>query len=221
MATAGAAFAHTHVKDERGIAPDHEFLIPGEGEMDYPGLSDGSCGMPATTGISWWRSASWCKAVPDSTAGRGDAKSMTCFRGHSQRGYRTESYMIDQDRRAISMSSHSVRSWRKSRRPDNRTRVTEAQSLVMVQAGSATTFALAFQRLGGKLGIHLSLRAGRGGRVDSRHAGSRRCRHVRGAGGAGSTDADLAGERRCDGKQDLRLLPFSRVQRAARHAAIG
>jgi protein FrlC len=28
--------AHTHVKDERGIAPDHEFLIPGEGEMDYP-----------------------------------------------------------------------------------------------------------------------------------------------------------------------------------------
>ncbi|MBW3633669.1 MAG: sugar phosphate isomerase/epimerase [Chloroflexi bacterium] len=27
--------AHTHVKDERGIAPDHEFLIPGEGEMDY------------------------------------------------------------------------------------------------------------------------------------------------------------------------------------------
>jgi inosose dehydratase len=28
--------AHTHVKDERGIAPDHEFLIPGEGTMDYP-----------------------------------------------------------------------------------------------------------------------------------------------------------------------------------------
>ena len=27
---------HTHVKDERGIAPDHQFLIPGEGEMDYP-----------------------------------------------------------------------------------------------------------------------------------------------------------------------------------------
>jgi sugar phosphate isomerase/epimerase len=27
---------HTHVKDERGIAPRHEFLIPGEGEMDYP-----------------------------------------------------------------------------------------------------------------------------------------------------------------------------------------
>jgi sugar phosphate isomerase/epimerase len=27
---------HTHVKDERGIAPHHEFLIPGEGEMDYP-----------------------------------------------------------------------------------------------------------------------------------------------------------------------------------------
>jgi sugar phosphate isomerase/epimerase len=26
---------HTHVKDERGIAPHHEFLIPGEGEMDY------------------------------------------------------------------------------------------------------------------------------------------------------------------------------------------
>ncbi|MCD6032753.1 MAG: Xylose isomerase domain protein barrel, partial [Thermomicrobiales bacterium] len=27
--------AHTHVKDERGLAPDHEFLIPGEGDMDY------------------------------------------------------------------------------------------------------------------------------------------------------------------------------------------
>ncbi len=27
---------HTHIKDERGIAPNHEFLIPGEGEMDYP-----------------------------------------------------------------------------------------------------------------------------------------------------------------------------------------
>lgn len=27
---------HTHVKDERGVAPDFEFLIPGEGEMDYP-----------------------------------------------------------------------------------------------------------------------------------------------------------------------------------------
>lgn len=27
---------HTHVKDERGIAPNHEFLIPGEGDMDYP-----------------------------------------------------------------------------------------------------------------------------------------------------------------------------------------
>jgi sugar phosphate isomerase/epimerase len=26
---------HTHVKDERGVAPDFEFLIPGEGEMDY------------------------------------------------------------------------------------------------------------------------------------------------------------------------------------------
>jgi sugar/nucleoside kinase (ribokinase family) len=37
--------------------------------------------------------------------------------------------------------------------PDNRTRVTEASSLVMVQAGSATTFALAFQKLGGRLGF--------------------------------------------------------------------
>lgn len=27
--------AHTHVKDERGRAPDHEYLIPGEGEFDY------------------------------------------------------------------------------------------------------------------------------------------------------------------------------------------
>lgn len=26
---------HTHVKDERGVAPAFEFLIPGEGEMDY------------------------------------------------------------------------------------------------------------------------------------------------------------------------------------------
>lgn len=37
--------------------------------------------------------------------------------------------------------------------PDNRTRVTESDSLVMVQAGSATTFALAFQKLGGTLGF--------------------------------------------------------------------
>ncbi len=27
--------AHTHVKDERGLEPDFEFLIPGEGDMDY------------------------------------------------------------------------------------------------------------------------------------------------------------------------------------------
>ena len=27
---------HTHIKDERGLFPDHEFLIPGEGDMDYP-----------------------------------------------------------------------------------------------------------------------------------------------------------------------------------------
>ena len=27
--------AHTHVKDQRGIAPDFEFLIPGEGTFDY------------------------------------------------------------------------------------------------------------------------------------------------------------------------------------------
>lgn len=27
---------HTHVKDERGVVPNFEFLIPGEGEMDYP-----------------------------------------------------------------------------------------------------------------------------------------------------------------------------------------
>ena len=29
--------AHTHVKDQRGTAPDHEFLIPGEGPFDYVG----------------------------------------------------------------------------------------------------------------------------------------------------------------------------------------
>lgn len=27
--------SRTHVKDERGIAPDHQFLIPGEGDFDY------------------------------------------------------------------------------------------------------------------------------------------------------------------------------------------
>ena len=27
--------AHVEVQDERGLAPDHEFLIPGEGECDY------------------------------------------------------------------------------------------------------------------------------------------------------------------------------------------
>ncbi|MCE2396630.1 sugar phosphate isomerase/epimerase [Candidatus Poribacteria bacterium] len=27
--------AHTHVKDQRGLAPDFEFLIPGEGPFDY------------------------------------------------------------------------------------------------------------------------------------------------------------------------------------------
>jgi sugar phosphate isomerase/epimerase len=26
---------HTHVKDQRGVAPDYEFLIPGEGDFDY------------------------------------------------------------------------------------------------------------------------------------------------------------------------------------------
>ncbi|HEV8633716.1 MAG TPA: sugar phosphate isomerase/epimerase [Chloroflexota bacterium] len=26
---------HVHIKDERGLAPNHEFLIPGEGEFDY------------------------------------------------------------------------------------------------------------------------------------------------------------------------------------------
>jgi sugar phosphate isomerase/epimerase len=26
---------HTHVKDQRGRAPDYEFLIPGEGDFDY------------------------------------------------------------------------------------------------------------------------------------------------------------------------------------------
>lgn len=30
-----AVSAHTHVKDQRGIAPDFEFLIPGEGTFDY------------------------------------------------------------------------------------------------------------------------------------------------------------------------------------------
>lgn len=30
-----AVSVHTHVKDQRGIAPDFEFLIPGEGTFDY------------------------------------------------------------------------------------------------------------------------------------------------------------------------------------------
>jgi sugar/nucleoside kinase (ribokinase family) len=37
--------------------------------------------------------------------------------------------------------------------PQHSVRVTEAESLVMVQAGSATTFSLAFVRLGGRLGL--------------------------------------------------------------------
>jgi sugar phosphate isomerase/epimerase len=32
---------HTHVKDERGIYPDHQFLIPGEGDMNYVGYLQG------------------------------------------------------------------------------------------------------------------------------------------------------------------------------------
>lgn len=27
---------HTHVKDQRGISPDYQFLVPGEGTFDYP-----------------------------------------------------------------------------------------------------------------------------------------------------------------------------------------
>jgi sugar phosphate isomerase/epimerase len=35
VAALAAHSIHTHVKDERGIAPNHQFLIPGEGEFDY------------------------------------------------------------------------------------------------------------------------------------------------------------------------------------------
>ncbi len=35
VAALAAHTVHTHVKDERGIVPDFEFLIPGEGEFDY------------------------------------------------------------------------------------------------------------------------------------------------------------------------------------------
>ncbi len=35
IAQLAACSTHTHVKDERGLAPNHEFLIPGEGTMDY------------------------------------------------------------------------------------------------------------------------------------------------------------------------------------------
>lgn len=27
---------HTHLKDQRGLWPEHEFLVPGEGDFDYP-----------------------------------------------------------------------------------------------------------------------------------------------------------------------------------------
>ena len=37
VAALAAVSAHTHVKDQRGIAPDFEFLIPGEGTFDYVG----------------------------------------------------------------------------------------------------------------------------------------------------------------------------------------
>lgn len=35
VAALAAVSAHTHVKDQRGITPDFEFLIPGEGTFDY------------------------------------------------------------------------------------------------------------------------------------------------------------------------------------------
>jgi sugar phosphate isomerase/epimerase len=35
IAELGPLATSTHVKDERGIAPNHEFLIPGEGDFDY------------------------------------------------------------------------------------------------------------------------------------------------------------------------------------------
>jgi sugar phosphate isomerase/epimerase len=47
---------HTHVKDVRGRAPAHEFLIPGEGGFDYPGflraLRDGGYDGAITVEIS-------------------------------------------------------------------------------------------------------------------------------------------------------------------------
>jgi sugar phosphate isomerase/epimerase len=27
---------HTHLKDQRGLSPRHQFLVPGEGDFDYP-----------------------------------------------------------------------------------------------------------------------------------------------------------------------------------------
>ena len=35
VAALAAHSAHTHVKDQRGLDPDYEFLIPGEGPFDY------------------------------------------------------------------------------------------------------------------------------------------------------------------------------------------
>lgn len=37
VAALGPHSVHTHVKSERGIAPNHEFLIPGEAEFDWVG----------------------------------------------------------------------------------------------------------------------------------------------------------------------------------------
>ncbi len=51
--------AHTHVKDERGRAPHHEFLIPGEGEFDYVRYLR-AMRLLATMGSSPWKSVSWC-----------------------------------------------------------------------------------------------------------------------------------------------------------------
>ena len=53
---------HTHVKDERGVVPNYQFLIPGEGEFDYVAYLRAMRSM-ATPASSPPRSASWCSAA--------------------------------------------------------------------------------------------------------------------------------------------------------------
>jgi sugar phosphate isomerase/epimerase len=52
------------VKDERGLYPDFEFLIPGEGEMDYPGFIAALAEHGFTGGVAV-EISKMCQAKPD------------------------------------------------------------------------------------------------------------------------------------------------------------